>query len=138
MQVSKITGSWLRYVPRTFMLYRFAFIEGREGSGGVLPFNPLKFDEESSDGRVLGGVVDSKVELRVEEDLLVGTWPLGDSLDLLEDLSVRKLDRDLRRLLRKEGMVREYDRRRGGRECRGKLEGRAVKNIEPNNRSRAA
>lgn len=120
------------------MLYRFAFIEGREGSGGVLPFNPLEFDEESSDGRVLGGVVDPKVELTVEEDLLVGIWPLGDSLDLLEDLSVRKLDRDLRRLLRKEGMVMEYDRRRGGRECRGKLEGRAVKNIEPNNRSRAA
>ena len=120
------------------MLYRFVFMGGRGGSGGVLPFNPLEFDEESSDGRVLGGVVDPKVELTVEEDLLVGTWPLGDSLDLLEDLSVRKLDRDLRRLLRKEGMVREYDRRRGGRECGGKLEGRAVKNIEPNNRSRAA
>jgi hypothetical protein len=89
---------------------------GRTGIGGVLwpQFKPV----DSSDGRVLGGVVEPKVpgvELRVEDDLflmfrrmlplplvLPMPLPLASGSGLLEGFSLRKLDLDrLRRSLRK-------------------------------------
>ena len=103
----------VRFHPHTGMLYLLAWEvngEGRCDGGGVT--TPLDLIAERLDVDMCGCIEDAGVEapyteLRVEEDLVVGTVPLFDPLEseLSEDLSVLKLAFERRRSSLKNGMV---------------------------------
>jgi len=74
--------------------------------GAPLAAAAWRFEEDFSDGRVLGGVADPGAVSSVEEDLLDGSWT-DESLErlLCDERSVLKLPLDKRRRsCRNEGM----------------------------------
>ena len=83
--------------------------DGLCGGGLVTPLNLMaeRLDEDKCGCIEEAGVEAPYTELRVEEDLVVGTVPLLDPLEseLSEDLSVLKLALERRRNSLKKGIV---------------------------------
>ena len=83
------------------MLYRLVcvgWILGREGPDEVPLASPLgRFDEDFSEGSVLGGVVEPGAVFMVEDEWFDGAFLVDESLErLLDVFSVRKLFFEIR------------------------------------------